>query len=347
MIDRAFDPVYNQRLFGHEDIEKFLSQYYCSGRMHHALLFEGEQGIGKATLGFRYAGHVLQNPDFSKAPVRMCNPDPCSPFVKQMASHALHDFLYLSYSLNPKTGKWRTVITVDEIRRIRYFLSLTANTGYWRVIMIDPVDGMNRNAANALLKSLEEPPQKVLFILISHASPTILSTIRSRCLSIKFNSLSENNLYKALEQLKIMGWDSKRDFVKIAAYGSVARAIKILHYDCDKIISSYIDLIHIPRQEYALQKMQQIADELLSQDQKIAFDFLIEFILKEICKSAKAAALSGQLEEADQIAQIYFSLVKRVHAFSMYNLDRRQMIFHLLSKARECNDLYFRDFYAI
>ncbi|AKK19746.1 DNA polymerase III subunit delta' [Candidatus Liberibacter africanus] len=348
MIYQDFDPIYNHhKLFGHEDIENFLSQYYRSGRMHHALLFEGEEGIGKATLGFRYAGHVLQNPDFKNAPSQICSLDPRSPFIKKMASHTLQDFLYLSYPLNAKTGKSRTVITVDEIRRIRYFLSLTANTGHWRVIMIDPVDGMNNNASHALLKSLEEPPKKVLFILIYHSSSMLLPTIRSRCLSVKFHSLDDNNLYKVLEQLKIADWQSKRDLIKIASYGSVSKALKILHYGCDKIIVSYNDLMRTPQEKFASQKMQKIVDELLSQDKKIYVDFLIEFVLKEMSKTAKMSATSGKIEEADRIAQIYFSLKKKINDFSIYNLDRRQMIFYLLSKARMCSDFYYRDFYAI
>ncbi|MEG8099479.1 DNA polymerase III subunit delta' [Candidatus Liberibacter brunswickensis] len=347
MIDQSFNPIYNRKLFGHEDIENFLSQYYCSGRMHHALLFEGKKGIGKATLGFRYAGYILRNPDFNNAPSRIIIPDVNDPFIKKMASNSLHDFLYLSYQLNPKTGKYSTFITVDEIRRVRQFLSLTANTGHWRVIMIDPVDGMNRNAANALLKSLEEPPKKVLFILIFHNSSILLPTIRSRCFSVKFNDLSENNLYKALEQLNVADWHSKRDLIKIASCGSISNAIRILYYGCDKIISSYIDLINITQKEYVSHKIQQIIDELLSKDKKIAFDFLIEFVLREITKNAKLAALSGQLEEADQIARIYSSIKKKVNEFYIYNLDLRQMIFYILSRAKECHNIYCRDFYAI
>ncbi|KGB27798.1 DNA polymerase III subunit delta' [Candidatus Liberibacter solanacearum] len=347
MIDGILDPIYNRKLFGHEEIEEFLSQYYSSGKMHHAFLFEGEEGIGKASLGFHYARHVLQNPDFRNAPSQMCSPDPNSPFVKQMASRALHNFLYLSYPLNVKTGKLRTVITVDEIRRIRHFLSLTADKGYWRVIIIDPVDGMNNNAANALLKSLEEPPKKVVFILISHASRVILPTIRSRCLSVKFKTLSEKNLYKALENLKIVDLHAKIDLINIASYGSVSRAIKILNYGCDKIIASYIDLMHAQEEKSLLYKMQQISDELSPQDKKIAFDFFVEFIMKEMFKGAKEAALSGKLEEADQIVQIYSSVKKKVDSFYIYNLDRRQIIFYLLEKARDCSIIYERIFYAI
>ncbi|AHA28062.1 DNA polymerase III subunit delta' [Candidatus Liberibacter americanus] len=344
--DEKLNPIYNRKLFGHEKIEEFLSHYYRSGKMHHALLFEGEKGIGKASLGFRYASHILQYPEFIDAPSKLFIPDLNSSILRQMASHALRDFLYLSYPLDTKTGKLRTSITVDEIRRIKDLLSLTSNTGNWRIVMIDPVDAMNHNAANALLKSLEEPPKKVLFILISNVSGMILPTIRSRCLSVKFNTLSENNLCKALFSLDFSYSKKQFDMIKDSANGSVAKAVKILNYDCDKIISSYNDLIVMDEKYSIDHKIQKIADELSTNDKVLVFDFLIEFILYQIYKNAKAAALSGMLEEADNIVEIYYSIKKRLSSFFTYNLDRKQTIIYILEKTMECYSIYCREFYA-
>ncbi|MBL0849165.1 MAG: DNA polymerase III subunit delta' [Candidatus Liberibacter ctenarytainae] len=344
MVNSVSNPLYNQKLFGHEKIEELLSQYYSSGKMHHAFLFEGEEGIGKATLGFRYAGHIFQNPDFRQAPSKMYALDPNLPIVRQMDSRALHDFLYLSYPFDSKKGTLRTVITVDEIRRIRHFLSLTADKGHWRIVMIDPADGMNHNAANALLKSLEEPPEKVLFILISHVSGKILSTIRSRCISVKFKALSENNLYKALESLNISIAQESSHFLKIASRGSVLRAIKILNYGCDKVIAAYIKLMRAQEKQSIRYIMQEIADELSHKESSVAFHFLTEFVVEEIFKSAKEAALSGNIEGADKIIQMGYAIKKRVDSFFIYHLDRRQTIFYLLEKAKDCCQVYYRDF---
>ncbi|MBY7649931.1 MAG: DNA polymerase III subunit delta' [Candidatus Liberibacter europaeus] len=345
IINGGLGSIYNQKLFGHEQIEEFLSQYYCSGKMHHALIFQGAEGIGKATLGLRYACHIFQNPEFRYAPSKIYPPDINSPIVRQMASLSLHDFLYLSYQVDNKTGKLRTVITVDEIRRIRNFLSLTANNGGWRIVMIDPADGMNRNASNALLKSLEDPPKKVLFILISHVSGMILPTIRSRCLSIKFKTLSENNICKAIENLGIKLSQEKRSILINASNGSVTRAIKILNYGCDKIISAYADLMRIRNKNHTRQMMQQIADELANNDKYVVFNFFTEFILEDTYKRAKEAALLGQLEEADQIVEIYHSIKNRIDSFFIYHLDRQQTILYLLEKAIDCCNIYCRDFY--
>ncbi|MBA5724526.1 DNA polymerase III subunit delta' [Candidatus Liberibacter sp.] len=342
----SIHPIYNKRLFGQEAVEKFLAHYYLSGKMHHALLFKGEEGIGKATLGFRYARHIFQNPDSRFAPSQLCDPDPKSAFVKQMASQTLRDFLYLSYPLDEKSGKLRTVITVDEIRRIRYFLSLTANIGHWRIVMIDPADGMNRNAANALLKILEEPPARVLFILISHVSGRVLSTVQSRCLPIKFQALSEKNLYNALENLGILFSRQQGEILQRASHGSVATALKILNHGGDKIISSYTELMCTHQRSFARQIIQQIADELSHKDKNIAFYFLIEFVLEDVAKSAKEAALNGKLGEADQIALIFSSIKERLDTSFTYNLDRKYTIVYILEKAKICYSLFCRDSYA-
>ena len=98
-----------------------------------------------------------------------------------MASGAHPSVLHLTRPLNEKTKAFKTALTVDEIRRVGRFLSLTSHDGGYRVVIVDPADDMNTNAANALLKNLEEPPSRTLFVLIAHSLGRLLPTIRSRC----------------------------------------------------------------------------------------------------------------------------------------------------------------------
>ncbi len=100
--------------------------------------------------------------------------------------------------MDEKTGKVKSAITVDEVRRAGRFFSQTSGTGNWRIVIIDPADDMNRNAANAILKILEEPPKRALFLLISHAPGKLLPTIRSRCLPLKLAPLDDGALGAAL-----------------------------------------------------------------------------------------------------------------------------------------------------
>ncbi|MDU6241135.1 MAG: DNA polymerase III subunit delta', partial [Bradyrhizobium sp.] len=149
-------------LFGHRDAEAALLAAYRSGRMAHAWLIGGPQGIGKATLAYRMARFVLTHRDPSSPAVRAATSlhvEPDDHVARLIASEAHGGLLTLERSANDK-GVLRTVITVDETRETISFFGSTAAVEGWRVCIVDTVDELNPNAANALLKILEEPPQQ-------------------------------------------------------------------------------------------------------------------------------------------------------------------------------------------
>ena len=167
-------------LFGHREAEAALLDAYSSGRIPHAWLIGGAQGIGKATLAYRMARFVLTHRDPLAASVQRAETlaiDPNEPAARHIASGAHGGLLVLERTANEK-GVLRTVITVDETRETISFFGSTAAVEGWRVCIVDTVDELNPNAANALLKILEEPPQQSLFLLVSHAPARVLPTIR-------------------------------------------------------------------------------------------------------------------------------------------------------------------------
>ena len=123
LLDGAVPPLATARLFGHEAAERFLAESYRSGKGHHAILIEGPEGIGKATLAFRFAAHVLAHPDPTQAPAALAVPDPGSMIVRQLAAGASHNLLHLTRPVDEKTGKLRGAITVDEVRKAGRFFS--------------------------------------------------------------------------------------------------------------------------------------------------------------------------------------------------------------------------------
>jgi DNA polymerase-3 subunit delta' len=176
-------PRENLHLFGHEAAERVLLEAYRSGRMHHAWLITGPEGIGKATLAFRIARFILANPDPSENSIAVADdltveaPDA---LIGKIA-HGIHpNILHLQRPWDEKGKRYRTEISVDTVRRIVPFLGTTAGEGGWRIVLVDPADEMNRSAANALLKALEEPPPRTLFVLVSQTPGRLLTTIRSR-----------------------------------------------------------------------------------------------------------------------------------------------------------------------
>src|SRR5258706_13596332 len=176
-------PRETMSLFGHRDAELALLNAYRSGRIPHAWLIGGAQGIGKATLAYRMARFVLAHRDPLAPSVQAAKTlvvDPSHPVARHVAAGAHGGLLTLERTLNDK-GVMRTVITVDETRETISFFGSTAAVEGWRICIVNTVDELNANAANALLKVLEEPPRQSLFLLVSHATARVLPTIQSRC----------------------------------------------------------------------------------------------------------------------------------------------------------------------
>ncbi len=210
----------NPGLVGHEDAEQNLRQGFESGRLAHAWLISGPQGIGKATLAYRFARYVLANSSREEADtgaglfVDSLLPDesdeapgtdsplylaPGHPVFQRVASGGHVDLISVESTVNEKTGKLRTEIIVDDVRGVGRFFRLTAGEGGWRVAVIDCADEMNPNAANALLKVLEEPPERALLLLVSHNPGRLLATIRSRCRKLALQPLGEEKVASLIE----------------------------------------------------------------------------------------------------------------------------------------------------
>jgi len=156
----------------------------------HGLLFRGTKGIGKLDLAMSFARSLLcQHPDEAGFACGQC---PSCHWFEQ-GSHP--DFRLLqpealslegeeSDDFKPASGKKPSKqVSVDQVRGLADFSGMSAHQGGRRVVIIHPAEAMNTNAANALLKNLEEPPQGFLFILVSHKPQQLLPTILSRCLS--------------------------------------------------------------------------------------------------------------------------------------------------------------------
>ncbi|MGV8939355.1 MAG: DNA polymerase III subunit delta' [Allorhizobium sp.] len=331
VLDGAIAPVINTRLFGHETAEQFLAQGYQSGKGHHAMLIEGPEGIGKATLAFRFANHVLSHPDPSSAPSAMADPEPSSAVSRQLASGASHNLLHLTRPVDEKSGKVKTAITVDEVRRAGHFFAQTSGTGNWRIVIIDPADDLNRNAANAILKILEEPPKRSLFLVLSHAPGRLLPTIRSRCLPLRLLPLDDADMGRALGHLGLAPRPEQAERLLELSKGSVARALKIINYGGIEIISAFEAIIS-GEGAGRRKAMHQLADALCGKDSDAVFGFFCDHLSSDLVDRAKAAAQAGDLDGADRLARLSTTTAERLTISSTYNLDRKQTILDLLAE---------------
>jgi DNA polymerase-3 subunit delta' len=246
-------------------------------------------------------------------------------------SGASHNLLHLSRPVDEKTGRVKSAITVDEVRRAGHFFSQTSGTGSWRIVIIDPADDLNRNAANAILKILEEPPKRAMFLVLSHAPGKLLPTIRSRCLPLKLNPLDDGNLERSLANLGVGVPDDKKAELLTAARGSVARALKLLNYGGADIIEAF-GAIMSNTGPAARKSMHKLADVLSQKDSDTVLSFFMDYASEEMIARAKAAALAGDLHAADYHARLSSSIGERITIAQAYNLDRKQTVLSILEE---------------
>lgn len=201
-------PRENPRLLGHQAAERALRDAWASGRLPHAWLITGPRGIGKATLAYRFARFLLAGEDSggglfgpAEAPPSGLDLDPEHPTFRRVAAGGHSDLRSVERTVNDK-GKLRTEIVVDQIREVGGFLRLTPAEGDWRVVVVDSADEMNPNAANAILKILEEPPARAVLLLVCHAPGRLLPTVRSRCRRLALQPLAATQVAALLQDFQ-------------------------------------------------------------------------------------------------------------------------------------------------
>lgn len=242
-------------ILGHDKAVEHFRFAWDSRSLHHAWLLAGPRGVGKAT--FAHAGTIrllaeAAGPSFDLPGLEVpYDPDdldeqgePREHPISRLARIGSHpDMRWLRRLENEKTGNLARNITVDQIREVGEFLSLTPALSDWRVVVIDSADDLERSAANALLKMLEEPPPNTIFFLVSHAPGRLLPTIRSRCRRFQLHPLSDDAMASVLErQLPETSEADRRRLVALAG-GSVGRALAFASLDLGPLQASASEIL--------------------------------------------------------------------------------------------------------
>jgi DNA polymerase III subunit delta' len=325
-------------LFGHRDAEMTLLKAYRSGRIAHAWLIGGAQGIGKATLAYRMARFVLAHRDPGATDVRAAETlalDPFHPVARHVAAGAHGGLLTLERTANDK-GVMRTVITVDETRETISFFGSTAAVDGWRVCIVDTVDELNANAANALLKVLEEPPRQSLFLLVSHAPARVLATIQSRCRKLPLRPLTEDDVIAAAAAAGQIPPDEVLlvEAAK-ASEGSVARALTLLGGDALKLHQRTATLLDtLPR--FDPRELHALGDALGSSD-RVALGAFIDSVDRWITQRLRAddGNANANLPRLARLAEVWEKINRAARETESYNLERKPLVFSVFGLLAE------------
>jgi DNA polymerase III subunit delta' len=232
-------PRHATSLIGHKAAEQELLSAYREGRLAHAWLIGGREGIGKATLAWRFARFVFANPDLAAAGVREAHDlhvEPGHSPARLIAQLAHPDFALIRREWQGATKRLASEISVDAVRLGLQVFQLSAAFGGWRVAIVDSAEDLNRNSANALLKVVEEPPQRSLILIVSHRPGQVLATIRSRCRRLRLEPLTEDEVVEAVISLGPPWSEAARDKIAGAARranGSVREALARLAPESD------------------------------------------------------------------------------------------------------------------
>jgi DNA polymerase-3 subunit delta' len=201
-----------------------------AGRPPSAWLITGAPGTGKATLAYRIARYLLAHGATDAGTANLSLPED-DPAFRQVVAQSHPGLLVLKRSVNSKTGKLMTVLSVDEIRRLADFFGMTSGAGGWRVAIVDTADDMNDNAANALLKMLEEPPVNAMLLLLSNTPGRLLPTIRSRCQRLELRPLSDDVLDSLLARHLPEMSQAERGALARLSDGSIGAALTLASGD--------------------------------------------------------------------------------------------------------------------
>ncbi len=315
-VEGAPHPRDTTRLIGQDAAQSaFLDAFYV-GRMHHGWLITGPRGVGKATLAWRIARFLLATPeadegglfgDAPPAPDTLDVPED-HPVSRRLLAGSDPGLFHITRSVNEKTGRLRDMIVADDVRRLNQFLQLSATDGGRRVVLLDCADEMNVQAANALLKMLEEPPARTTLLLVSHQPARLLPTIRSRCRELRLSPLSASDMAEAL---LLAGMETPDDATALAELsgGSVGEAVRLMTLGGLQIYAELVAIIGtLPQLDRA--RALKLAEAAATRGAEDKLDLLLgltDLLLSRLARSgATGVPPPGQAApgEADLLARL-------------------------------------------
>jgi DNA polymerase-3 subunit delta' len=342
-IDRlphAVHPRETAVLVGHDAEEAAFLGAYRSGRFPHAWILSGDEGVGKATFAYRAARFVLAHPDPASPAVQQARDlsvPADDPAARRVLARSHPGLFVVRRAWNTTSKSFRTEILAEQSRDAVRFFATTAGGEGWRVCIVDAADDFNVQSANALLKVVEEPPQRALFLIVSHMPGRLLPTIRSRCRMLRFRSLDAGEVAPAAARALGLGPDEGAVHRAAAlAGGSVRQACKLMDEGTLAIVEHIRGALgRLPAIDWT--DIHAVAEGLAGRANDTAFEVAAETIFGWLSEQAHAAAGQGvPAGRLAPLAEVWDKVARAIRETDAYNLDRRALVltlFHDLSDA--------------
>ena len=355
MSETILHPRATTGLVGHQQAEAELLQAWQGKRLHHAWMITGPRGIGKATLAYRFARFILNGGAtggssglFGTSTPQNLAIDPANSVAVRIAAGSHPDLLTIERGVNEKTGKMRGEVVVEDVRGVREFMALTPAEGGWRIVIVDSADEMNKAAANALLKILEEPPPRALLLLVCHAPGRILATIRSRCRMMSLSPLSQEQVEQVLTQtLPDLDMDDRHILARLSD-GSPGRAVVLAEEEGAELQQKLLQIIKsLPTLDVAA--TYELADRMgKAEGGWSCLEELFERLVSRLLRAAVGAELGVEAIEGENaliqkaasraqknslldFAEKSLEMMRRADPL---NLDRRQTLLQIFVAAQ-------------
>jgi DNA polymerase-3 subunit delta' len=316
-----------------------LLEAFRSQRLPQAWILGGPQGIGKSTLAWRMARFLAAHPDPTAPEVqnaRSLAVDPEHPAARKISALSFGDLALLRRDWNEKTKKHATRITVDDVRRALHIFEQAAGEGGWRMVLIDSADDFNANSANALLKLIEEPPPRSLFLIVAHQPGRILPTIRSRCRRLMLQALPPQDLEAAVRTaLEAAG--ERVDQAELRrccarADGSVREALRLLS-SADAAFDDLVGqgLSSLPRLNWRV--IHRIADNVAGRERETEYEAFLAAVFAWL--SAGLRRQAGSARALAPYALAWEFLEREARDLQIFNLDKRAFVLVVFSQLAE------------
>ena len=323
-------PTQHQTVHGHAAAVRAMLDAYRSDRLHHAWLIGGPKGIGKATLAWHFARFILANSVTARSPgvsAESLAVPPDAPAARQLSAGSHGNLVVLERQWNEKTKKPYSEIRVDDVRNALGLFQRASASGGYRICIIDSAEDLNRSSANALLKVIEEPPPRSLFLIVAHRPGQTMPTLVSRARRLILPGLSDAEVVAALRGLGEPwgGFDETRlDAAAKRARGSVSEALRLLEEDAldlDQAVGALLD--RLPNVDW--RGVHRVADRIgMSSEQ---FETVLGRIYDwlDACLHARAGqrASPGTLM---RLAESWEAIRAKAREADVLNLDKRPVL---------------------